>query len=184
MPCRAFGEVSLPRLVEPTHAGAMNLGERDGHGLFGVLDEDAQGLLCHECGRRFTHLGLHAWRGHGLTADEYRRAHGLSRSRGLVASATRDVIADNARRSFPSKSGFIAARDPTAARAARKASGAAMSPAGLAASRARPGQGRKGTVVVCAQCGCAFCPLTGASRRRFCSRSCASRASRQNGLES
>lgn len=160
------------------HAGAMNLGDRDGHGHFGMLDENDDGLLCHECGRRFTHLGLHAWRGHGLTAGEYRKAHGLSRSRGLIASATRQVIASNARRSFPGKSQFIAARDPTAARAARKTSGAGMSPEGLATSRARLGQGRKGAVVVCEQCGCAFCPLTGASRRRFCSRSCASRAAR------
>lgn len=169
----------MPATIEQMQAGAMNLGEQDGHGRFGVLDEDKDGLLCHECGRRFTHLGLHAWRGHGLTADEYRKAHGLSRSRGLIASATRQVIAANARRSFGGKSQFIAVRDPTAARAARKASGAGMSPAGLAASRARPGQGRKGIVVVCAQCGCAFCPLTGASRRRFCSRSCASRAARR-----
>lgn len=162
----------------------MNLGERGGHGHYGVLDEDSDGLLFHECGRRFTHLGLHGWRGHGITVEESRRSHSLSRSRGLIASATRQTIASNARRTFEGKSRFIAPRDPTAARAARKASGAAMSPAGLAASRARPGQGRKGTVVVCAQCGCAFCPLIGASRRRIRSRSCASRASRQNGLES
>ena len=42
------------------HAGTMNVGDPDGYGEFGVLDEDAGGLLCHECGRRFSHLGLHA----------------------------------------------------------------------------------------------------------------------------
>lgn len=53
--------------VERAHAGAMNIGEWDGRGLYGLLDEDAEGLLCHECGRRFAHRGLHAWKGHGLT---------------------------------------------------------------------------------------------------------------------
>lgn len=75
--------------MKPTHAGAMHLGEQGSHGLYGVLDGNDDGLLCHECGRRFTHLGLHAWRGHGMTANEYRIAHGLARSRRLVASATR-----------------------------------------------------------------------------------------------
>jgi predicted transcriptional regulator len=49
-----------------------------------VLDEDDAGLLCHECGHRFQHLGLHVWEAHGPTAREYRMAHGLLRSRGLV----------------------------------------------------------------------------------------------------
>ncbi|WP_454293547.1 hypothetical protein [Salana multivorans] len=159
----------------------MNVGDRDGHGRFGVLDEDADGLLCHECGRRFTHLGLHAWKGHGMTADAYRQAHGLARSRGLVDGPTRQTIADNARRGLPGKARFVAARDPAAASAARLSSGVGMSPAGLAASRSRPGRGRLGTVVVCEWCGVEFCPLAGARKRRFCSRSCASRATRARG---
>jgi len=154
------------------------IGEPDGYGRFGVLEEDTDGLLCHECGRRFTHLGLHAWKGHGLTADQYREAHGLARSRGLVATPSRTKITDNARRNFAAKSRFIAARDPAAATAARLSSGAAMSPAGLASSRSRPGHGRRGTVVVCQWCTAEFCPLTNVSRRRYCSRSCASRAAR------
>lgn len=82
----------------------MEVGEQDGHGRFGVLDENDDGLLCHECGRRFTHLSLHAWRGHGITAEEYRCSHSLPRSRGLITSPTREVIAENARRSFAGKS--------------------------------------------------------------------------------
>lgn len=154
----------------------MDLGQRDGFGLFGVVDEDPEGLLCHECGRRFAHLGLHAWRGHGMMAGEYRSAHGLARSRGLVASATRDAITQNARRTFSTKTRFLAGRDPAAATAARLASGASMSAEGLAASRSRPGQRRLGTVVECERCGSKFCPLFGARRRRFCSRSCAARS--------
>lgn len=157
----------------------MNVGDPDGYGEFGVLDEDAGGLLCHECGRRFSHLGLHAWKGHGMTADGYRRAHGLSRNRGLVASATRALMADNARKKYPAKSGFIAACDPAAATLARLSGGPGMSPQGLAASRSRPGRGRKGTVVICAGCGAQFCPLSAARKRLFCSRSCASRVNRR-----
>ena len=47
------------------------VGEPDGHGLFGVLDEDADGLLCHICGWRGSHLGLHAYKGHGMRARQY-----------------------------------------------------------------------------------------------------------------
>lgn len=156
----------------------MDVGDQDGHGLFGVLDEDADGLLCHECGERFTHLGLHAFKGHELTADQYRQAHGLSRTRGLVASATRETIVANARKNFANKPQFVAARDPAAALAARLANKTSPSPAGLAASRTRPGRGRRGTVVVCGWCGAEFCPLLGAKKRQFCSRHCAGKAIR------
>lgn len=161
--------------------GGMQVGDEDGHGRYGVLDEDADGLLCHECGRRFTHLGLHVYKAHGLTAKEYRAEHGLGR-RGLVAEATRLTIADNARERLPRNSLFVQRRDPARAAAARLAAGSVFSPAGLEAMRrASTGQGarqRLGTVVACEQCGLEFCPLTGAKRRRFCSRSCASKYNR------
>lgn len=156
----------------------MQIGDPDGDGLYGVLDEDADGLLCHECGKRFAHLGLHAFRGHELTAAQYRQAHGLARSRGLVASGTREAITANARRGFAAKTKFIEVRDPAAATEARLSNGAGMSPAGLAASRTRRGQRRLGTVVTCAWCGSRFCPLSNAARRRFCSKTCASKATR------
>ncbi len=50
----------------------MRVGERDGYGRYGMLDETSDGLLCHECGQRFTHLGLHVYRRHGMTAAAYR----------------------------------------------------------------------------------------------------------------
>lgn len=37
---------------------SVQVGERDGYGRFGVLMETSQGLLCHECGLSFVHLGL------------------------------------------------------------------------------------------------------------------------------
>src|SRR5690606_8832205 len=100
----------------------MQVGDEDGHGWYGVLDEDADGLLCHECGRRFAHLGLHVYKAHGLTAKEYRAAHGLGR-RGLIAETTRRAIADNARERLPHKSLFVQKRDPARATAARLAAG-------------------------------------------------------------
>jgi hypothetical protein len=156
----------------------MGVGDEDGHGRYGVLDEDADGLLCHECGRRFAHLGLHVYKAHGLTAKVYRTAHGLGR-RGLVAEATRRTIAENARKRLPRNTAFVQNRDPAKATAVRLEAGSVFSPAGLEAMRqaniARRGKQRLGTVVACARCGVEFCPLTGAKKRRFCSLSCASK---------
>lgn len=57
----------------------LQVGDQDGFGTFGVVDETADGLLCHECGRRFTHLGLHVYKAHEMSAAEYRQSHGLGR---------------------------------------------------------------------------------------------------------
>lgn len=165
----------------------LAVGDPDGFGQFGVLEEDDEGLQCHECGRRFTHLGLHAFKAHGMSADEYRQAHGLRR-RGLVAAATRAVIVENARRALPGRAAFIAARDPKTASAAQQRGTDAISPAGLAAIRAyarsRRGTQRFGTVITCEWCGVEFCPLVSAARRRFCSRSCASKHTRRRASRS
>jgi hypothetical protein len=81
----------------------MELGNVDGHGRYGLLEETGDGLVCHECGRAFPNLGLHAWRGHGTTAAQYREAHGLQRRRELVSSELRARIqtAASARMSTP-----------------------------------------------------------------------------------
>lgn len=174
----------LQELRQDAHVTLARVGDRDGFGRFGMIEESVDGLLCHECGARFVHLGLHAFRAHGVTADEYRAAHGLSR-RGLVAARTAEVIAENARRTLPEKTAFVAARDPVAASAAQRRGPDAISPAGLAAIRqtaaAARGTRRQGTVVTCEWCGVRFCPLHGAARRRFCSRSCAARNNRRLG---
>lgn len=159
----------------------MQIGDEDGHGRYGVLDEDADGLLCHECGHRFAHLGLHAYKAHGLTAKEYREEHGLRR-RGMVAEATRETIAANARERFALKPAFTQRRDPARATHARLAAGFELSAAGQEALRTarvqRNKERRLGTVVACGWCGVEFCPLVGAKKRRFCSYSCSSRHTR------
>lgn len=134
------------------------VGEVDGHGRYGVVDEDGDGLLCHECGRRFTHLGLHAWKRHGMPADAYRQAHGLG-GRGLVAAGTRTQIASNARSSMASKTKFLTRRDPVRARAIQTELGKGMSPAGTEAVReALRSRTRRAIVITCERCGAQFCP--------------------------
>lgn len=160
----------------------MEVGDADGFGRYGAVDEDAGGLLCHECGERFAHLGLHAYRAHGMTAAAYRSAHGLGR-RGLVARSTGLTIAENARAQLSRNPNFVLRRDPVKATAARLEAGSVISPEGLEALRqanaVRRGQHRLGTVVTCEWCGAQFCPLRGAKRRRFCSRTCASTHNRR-----
>lgn len=173
-------------LGDARHHGDMQVGDDDGHGRYGVLDEDADGLLCHSCGGRFAHLGLHSWKAHGMTAAQYREAHGLGR-RGLVVADVREAIAANARERLARNPEFVQRRDPAAATTARLAAGVALSPAGREAVRQaridRNKRGRLGTVVTCGWCGLQFCPLKGAKRRRFCSRSCASKRTRARRTE-
>jgi hypothetical protein len=163
---------------------ATRVGDADGHGLFGVLDEPDDGLLCHDCGWRGQHLGLHVYRAHGLTASGYRYAHGLKRTRGLVAASTRAVITENARRRYtkPAGAAFRLARDPQGAALARLAQALPPSPEAAAARDAAVARIGRSTrvprVVTCGWCGVHFCPLRASKRRRFCSRSCASRQTR------
>ena len=71
-------------------------GAPDGHGRHGILDTTQEGLLlCHECGQAFSHLATHARRAHGLTAAQYRSAHGLGVSRRLVAPAVSERMRDS-----------------------------------------------------------------------------------------
>ena len=130
----------------------MELGDADGHGRYGMLDETSDGLVCHECGRAFPNLGLHAWRGHGMTAAQYREAHGLQRGRGLVSSQLRQRIQTNAkaRMTTPAGQAFAAARDPQRAQTARLSRPLTWTAAARASNRtASAGTGRYGTEVTC-----------------------------------
>ncbi|MEU4607495.1 CGNR zinc finger domain-containing protein [Kribbella sp. NPDC023972] len=165
----------------------MKVGDEDGHGLYGLLEETADGLVCHECGRALPNLGLHAWRGHGMTAAQYREKHGLQRRRGLVASTLRARIQANAaaRMATPAGQAFAAARDPQRAQDARLNQVSTWRAATYASTRAAfAGRGRLGIEVTCQnpECGAVFCPLTSARRRRFCSRTCASSRAVRAGL--
>lgn len=65
------------------------LGEPIGAGQWGILDENDDGLLCHECGQRFQSLGPHTHQAHGISAAEYREAYGLPRSTRLATKRLR-----------------------------------------------------------------------------------------------
>lgn len=73
----------------------MHYGDPDGHGHYGILATDDDGLLiCHECGHSWRHLATHARAAHGLLAADYRERHGLARTRALVAPITADRMRD------------------------------------------------------------------------------------------
>ncbi len=174
----------------PTHAGqardaaaapaprALAYGDPDGHGHYGILEETAEGLRCHECEWVGAHLGLHVAKTHNLPAADYRVEHGLRRSKGLVAEATRATIQANATRRYSDNGPLARSRDLSKANAARLAAGRPASVEEAAqrdmrmSSMARDPHARR--VVTCEWCGVQFCPIiTNISKRRFCCRSCA-----------
>ena len=159
----------------------LQVGRPDGYGRYGVLERRGRELICHECGQAHSHLGLHVYRAHGLRAAEYRRRHGLARGRGLVAEDLREAMQANAMARMNQVGGqaFILARNPAAATRERLAHWEGFAPQTQfeqAARTAKLGRAsRRPRVVTCEGCGAMFCPLTATKRRRFCTRSCASR---------
>jgi hypothetical protein len=159
----------------------LEVGSTDGFGKYGVLELRGHELICHECGQAKRHLGLHVYRSHGLLAAEYRRRHGLARGRGLVAADLREIIQASTRDRMnqPAGQAFIRARNPAAATRARLESWEGFAPQTLSEQAIRTAElgraSRRPRVVVCEGCGAAFCPLTATKRRRFCTKSCASR---------
>lgn len=65
------------RWEEPTWKGPF-------YGQLGVLAYEDGKAVCHICGETFAHLGAHVHHGHGLRADEYRRAFGLKQRTKLI----------------------------------------------------------------------------------------------------
>ncbi|WP_457511670.1 helix-turn-helix domain-containing protein [Streptomyces sp. TE33382] len=147
-------------------------GQPDGHGLYGVLDDDGTSVLCHECGHRFRALGAHVGRAHSMTAAEYKAAHGLARSRSLAATALRETLSQHAsaRVGTAGWQRFENARDPEAAAHART-----FPPAPAQTLRAQATQSvangkasRKTVVRTCPNCGAQWCPLPGGYARKTC----------------
>lgn len=73
----------------------MQVGEHDGYGQYGIIDETGDGILCHTCGKRYRHLATHITAGHGDTVADYRARHGLPVSRPLVAESVRSRMRDS-----------------------------------------------------------------------------------------
>ena len=66
------------------------VGSPDGHGRYGILDDDGDRVMCHECGRWYANLAAHA-AVHGLSARQYKLRHGLPLSRSLSPSKLREA---------------------------------------------------------------------------------------------
>lgn len=73
----------------------MEVGQPDGHGRYGIVDEDDAGILCHTCGKRYRHLVTHLAMAHGDTVADYRARHGLPASRPLVAQSVRQRMRES-----------------------------------------------------------------------------------------
>lgn len=97
----------------------MKYGEPDGHGHYGILETDEDGLLiCHECGESWRHLATHARAAHGLLAADYRERHGLARTRSLVAPVVSEKMSESWEANRATHMAAIeASRNPEKARA-------------------------------------------------------------------
>jgi ROS/MUCR transcriptional regulator protein. len=95
----------------------MRVGDPDGHGHYAQLDRDTDGLLiCHECGRPCAQLATHARLAHGITAAQYREAHGLGmRTRLVSASASARMAAAFERNRQLHLDALAGSRNPPAA---------------------------------------------------------------------
>ncbi|WP_157405117.1 MucR family transcriptional regulator [Actinopolyspora halophila] len=156
-------------------------GQPDGYGWHGILTEDGQQVLCHDCGRWVSGLGMHARAAHGMSAADYRAAHGLPAGRGLISSEVSRQHSELARARVGTRAWerFTAARDPVAASQAREHAGVSASAAlrqrsDIAASNGRAG--RRAAVRSCPVCAAQWCPLPGGYGRRTCGSSACRRA--------
>lgn len=154
--------------LEPEH----RRGDPDGYGLYGVLDDDGSTVLCHECGERRLALGTHVRRVHGMTARQYKLAHGLPLTRGLTSRAAHEAASAQSRSRIGDTAWarLVAARDPLAASAARTTESLrhAREVDGAAQAIANGKAAGLHEVRQCPICGATWCPVPGVhgSRRR------------------
>lgn len=155
------------------------VGSPDGHGRYGILDEDGERALCHECGHWQAALGTHVATAHHMSARDYKLRHGLPLTKGLLASGARARRSEisRARLGTPAWQALETARDPGAAQAARTPQ---SWQARSQATRRDPSTAtpnlptRTVTVIICTVCGAAYCMLPGTGRpRTTCSPACA-----------
>ena len=99
----------------------MQPGDRSGFGRYGYLDGDDERVLCHECGSTYVSLGAHVSLAHGMSADEYRLAHGLPQRVALASPRLTRRMSESARSRIGSEGWkrMVAKRDPTAASRSR-----------------------------------------------------------------
>jgi hypothetical protein len=98
----ADGFAGAPRPTRTDHAHLWSLPDGTGlHAPRGRLtrEEGTGRLCCHLCGRWFRSLASHVRR-HGYTAEAYREAMGLCRTRPLISSDVSAAISDRQARAY------------------------------------------------------------------------------------
>lgn len=143
----------------------MRVGDPDGYGRYGILDGDDERVACHECGKMYRSLGSHVWIAHELSADEYRRRHGIPQRVGLVSPSLSRSYSERSVRNLETEGWqrMVEKRDPLAASRAR--SGDAFRRRGgdvarhLATSKANIAGVRKPVTRRCQVCGALIDPV-------------------------
>lgn len=155
------------------------VGSLSGRGRSGIMEHsaDGQSVMCHECGGWFQSVGAHLRRGHdGMTAREYRRAHGIPAGVPLVSRAMSEAMsAESSHRvGGAAWARLEAARDPAAASASRTRDDlrSARVVSDGKASRARVGRRRGEHLRTCKACGVQWCALPGGYQNVTCSPQC------------
>ena len=149
------------------------IGSPSGHGQWGIIDRDETSIGCHECGARVVRLGAHLGV-HGMSVAEYRVAHGLPRSVGLVSLGEARLMSERAlaRVGSPGWQRLEAARDPQMAAASRDAAAlrapAVVRHAAAQATKMAAESRGSGRVKECPVCGAGF-----RGRNRTCGAGCA-----------
>lgn len=94
-----------------------------GWGLLGVVDRDAEAVLCHECGRWLGSLVQHLRQAHALTVDEYRDRHELPATTPLASEQMSQRLRETSRERIgsPDWQRFEVGRDQVTAESQRKA---------------------------------------------------------------
>ncbi|MGP3938431.1 MucR family transcriptional regulator [Streptomyces sp. 6N106] len=103
-----------------------------------MLDDDGTQVLCHECGKRYRMLPTHLLRAHGLTADQYRLAHGIAPRQPLESASTNAKKTANGYRVYEQRPDIRAALG-----GGTKSAAAALT---RAAQRAAPDLARRASV--------------------------------------
>lgn len=157
-----------------------SVGDQDGFGLYGIVDEDAVGmLLCHECGIRIAGLGVHVYQTHGMTARQYKELHGLDFKTSLLPKKSQELKSLKAKSNVgsPGWREFERLRNPAAARNSR--TDRSFDRRGRSKTRQeeqsiKNGRSvRKGVVRACVVCGAEWCPIPPSGYKRVtCSDNC------------
>lgn len=69
---------------------------KDGFGFYGVLmlDKKSDLVMCHICGKWYSHLSAHIFRSHNIRSDEYKEMFGLYYNTAMVSERIRLEMAE------------------------------------------------------------------------------------------